>query len=540
MDVATFRTLQEIVHIGPGACAIEYLEQVAVEASQRLDIDHLLIAAPSDVDPEMVRTRVAVRRGAVIEPVIYPLAGTPCAGVLEQRSSCAFGPGVAAQFPEDRLLAEMRIETYLGAPVLAPDGELCGLVSFLFERDVQERDGLMAVLEFLAARVGFELQREALAVEQRRRTEVQSSRDRVHALGALAGGLAHDVNNMLTAVLGHVEIARESLQPDAPAHESLTVIRDVAERAGQLMRDLVEYARPRTPAESEFGAVHDAVRCVERLLDHVGQRGIDVEVVCDARHDVVPLTPAQLQQIVLNLAINARDAMPGGGRIRIATATLPAVADDGGSTLLLSVEDQGFGIAAGDRGRVFDPFFTTKATRPATLAPGTGLGLAIVQSLVTAAGGRISFESRPGRTQFRVELPAVEPALQDAPRARRLEGRVATVLVVDDDDAVRDVVARALSMGGHRVVVAQNAAEGVRALEDPAVDAMVCDVAMPGDSGDAVLAVAAARRPGLPILVITGDTRGPAAERASKHPGVRLLSKPFRSEDLRAAVAALV
>ncbi|HQR29086.1 MAG TPA: ATP-binding protein, partial [Anaeromyxobacteraceae bacterium] len=323
---------------------------------------------------------------------------------------------------------------------------------------------------------------------QRRLEEQLRQSQKLESIGRLAGGVAHDFNNLLTVIMGGAAMLRESLASGRPADpEDVDQIEEAAARARDLTSQLLTFARKQliAPVPLDFGEV---VRASERLLRRVIGEDVRLEVRAQPGLWPVLCDPGQMEQLLLNLAANARDAMPRGGTLAIETrnALLPDTA--GGPAIewvLLLVRDTGAGMSPEVLDRLFEPFFTTKE-----VGKGTGLGLATVHGIVTQNGGRVRVESHPeSGTSFEIRFPrtrAVPAAATapDAPRKSRPARGDATVLVVEDDPRVRSVTVRALEGAGYRVLVAPDGptALAIAATTGP-LDLVVTDVVMPGMSG---------------------------------------------------------
>lgn len=371
----------------------------------------------------------------------------------------------------------------------------------------------------------------AMDVTERRRMQDELLQaGRLESLGRLAGGLAHDFNNLLAAMLGSIELLGD-VCPDS-GQEDLATLRHVTLRARDLTAQLLAFARQQ---RIELATVDAAtlLHKVERLLERLVGPRIELHVsAIDAPPEGlhVRADAAQLEQVLVNLVVNARDAMPNGGRI---TLNLGRELDADGSRewVRFEVHDQGRGIQKEHLGHVFDPFFTTKPT-------GTGLGLASSYGVVQTHGGSITVESEPGQGAcFRVKLPRVypEPALAAAlPLTAPGKGRV---LVVDDDDSVRSSTTRMLQTLGYEVLSAVDGAEAEALARQPgaALDLLVCDLAMPGKSGPEVARVIRDLYPHIKVLFVSGYPRG--AER--ELPAESFLQKPYDREALARKLSAL-
>jgi len=363
---------------------------------------------------------------------------------------------------------------------------------------------------------------------------------KMEAVGRLAGGIAHDFNNLLTAILGSAELLLDTLAPEAPEREDLEEIRKAAKRAGDLTRQLLAFSRQQvlTPQVLDLNVL---VANMEKLLRRL--IGEDIELRTAPARDLaaVKADPSQLEQVIVNLAVNARDAMPQGGRLTIETANVEldqAYAEQHfpaqpGSYVLLAVSDTGTGMDAATMSRIFEPFFTTKET-----GKGTGLGLATVYGVVKQSGGYIWVYSEPGQgTSFKVYLPRVteapEPTRPGPAAAAPLRGSE-TVLLVEDDEMVRTLTRRMLEARGYTVLSASRGEDALGVVErhDGPIDLLVTDVVMPGMSGRAVAQRLLELRPGLKVLYLSGYTDDAIVRHGMLEPGIAFLQKPFSADAL--------
>ncbi|MEZ5101334.1 MAG: response regulator [Thermoleophilia bacterium] len=380
---------------------------------------------------------------------------------------------------------------------------------------------------------------ERLREVDRLREELRQSQ-KLEALGRLAGGIAHDFNNILTGIMGYGELALLRLGEEDGARRDVEEMQRAAERAAGLTRQLLVFSRKQvlSPAVVDVVAV---VRESESMLGRI--IGEDVRLEVDAPDGALPVRAdaAQLQQVVLNLAVNARDAMPDGGRLVIQTALAePRSADDpelpgGGPCALLAVTDSGCGMDEETLGRAFDPFFTTKDD-------GTGLGLATVYGIVSQAGGRVSIASRPGRgTTVTALLPLVgaAPAPSGEEAAAAPGGGDATILLVDDEDVVRDVARRVLVASGYTVLEARFGAEAIVAAEehDGPIDLLLTDVVMPHMSGRELAERLVADRPELVVVYMSGHADDAVLRHGVLAGGSPFVQKPFTAGRLLRDVA---
>jgi CheY-like chemotaxis protein len=371
----------------------------------------------------------------------------------------------------------------------------------------------------------------------------------MEAVGLLAGGIAHDFNNLLTVILGYSEWLLQQMPAEAPGRTDLDEIRKAGARAEMLTRQLLAFSRQQM-LEWRVADFNDIVADVEKLLHRV--IGADIELVTELdRHiDPVKVDVGQMEQVLMNLAINARDAMPGGGRLSIRThqrlLTKPyrssGVTVDPGRYLVVAISDTGTGMTPEVVKQIFDPFFTTKEA-----GRGTGLGLSTVYGIVKQSSGFIFVETSPGHgATFEVYLPSVDEPVQAAVKADA--GRHAgaagseTVLLVDDDAGIRDLLRRALKGGGYEVITAPDGVEALAAAEshEGTIDCLITDLVMPRMGGSELASRLAARRPELSVLYISGYTNRQEWRTDASQAGRAYLLKPFTPSVLMRKVRDLL
>jgi PAS domain S-box-containing protein len=379
---------------------------------------------------------------------------------------------------------------------------------------------------------------ESLRVADERLRGVQ----RMEAVGRLAAGIAHDFNNLLTAILGSTDLLLEALPPDHPAREDALETRQAALRAADLTRQLLAFSRQQVlaPRVLDLNAV---VRDVERLLRRLIGEEVGLRTVLAADLAVVRADPSQIEQVLVNLAVNARDAMPRGGTVTIETANVsldgayvanqPLVA--AGDYVMLALSDTGTGMDAATQARVFEPFFTTKER-----GKGTGLGLATVYGIVKQSGGYVWVYSELGiGTTFKIYLPRVtggevaeRPIAAPVPAAT-LHGSE-TILVVEDQEEVRTLIRKILEARGYRVLAAANGAAALQAaaLHPGPIHLLLSDVIMPGMSGREVSRLLTPTRLSLRTLYVSGYTDESIVQHGVLEPEVEFLQKPFTAEGL--------
>jgi len=375
--------------------------------------------------------------------------------------------------------------------------------------------------------------------ERHRLQEQLRQAQKMEAVGRLAGGVAHDFNNMLTAILGYSELLTEQIGPDKPIGRDLRAIATAAERAAALTRQLLAFSRKQVLSMTPLNltrVVRDTEAMLRRLIGE--QITINTELAEDL--DAVMADGTQLDQVLINLVVNARDAMPRGGVVTIETRNATLDEDfvsthqgaTAGSYAMLSVSDTGVGMTREVQTRIFEPFFTTKGP-----GRGTGLGLAAVYGIVKQLGGYVSVESAPEcGSVFRIYLPKTDQPAHAPPAATASVSPVGaeTILLVEDEDGVRSFIKIALQRFGYRVVEAASAPAALALLEgmDAPVHLLLTDVVLPGMDGRELAAHVTRARPGVQVLFMSGYTDRMRTADGYLEPGVHLLEKPFTAETL--------
>lgn len=410
----------------------------------------------------------------------------------------------------------------------------------------RHRDGSWRVLQSIGRRMAPVEKGEGLIVVNSRDVTIQKQLEtqlrqaqKMEIVGRLAGGVAHDFNNLLLVISGHRELLEQAFSHAEDLRESLAEIGRAVERAAALNRQLLAFSRRQVlePKVLDLnGVVTAAGKMLRRLI------GEDVKLITNLQPGLDPVRadPGQLDQVILNLALNARDAMPQGGILQLETYELEldrlpancirgeADVPSGGRYVLLAVTDTGTGMTPEVQARIFEPFFTTKAE-----GQGTGLGLSVVHGIIQQSGGHLEVVSQPGcGTTFRVYLPAVRgPAVVRVANVpdRPAAGRGETVLLAEDEDPVRAVTAQLLEVLGYRVLQASSGAEALRLAETSRekIHLLLADVVMPGLSGRQLADALKSRDPGLKVLFQSGYTDDAVIRCGISQAEVAFLQKPF-------------
>ncbi|MBA3657450.1 MAG: response regulator, partial [Gemmatimonadaceae bacterium] len=367
---------------------------------------------------------------------------------------------------------------------------------------------------------------------------------KMEAIGTLAGGIAHDFNNMLTVIRGHAELLKETLHPSLPEFDDLTQILIASDRGAALTHHLLAFSRKQMlePVPLDLNVVLSSLAPMLRRL--IGE-DIEIELAPTGDLFVTTADPGQMEQVMVNLIVNARDAMPRGGRITIGTENVlvsdqkPLSGLPFGSYVMLSVSDTGHGIPAALRDRIFEPFFTTKE-----VGKGTGLGLSTVFGIVKQSGGYLLLDSEVDQgSTFRIYLPieahAPAPTSRDVATFTEVGGSE-TILLAEDEEAVRALVRRVLENNGYTVLVARDGSDAIRlaAAHACAINLILTDVIMPGTGGVELARRVREHCPDTPVLYMSGYNDEDIARRGGLGEHSRLLQKPFTAMALALAVRA--
>jgi hypothetical protein len=370
---------------------------------------------------------------------------------------------------------------------------------------------------------------------------------RMESVGRLAGGVAHDFNNLLTVILSHAAFLEEALPANTPLHQDACRIREAGDRATALTRQLLAIASPRVSGNGTAD-VNQVVAAMETLLRRL--IGEDIDLRTQLTQDLAPVRAdaSQVEQMVLNLVVNARDAMPDGGRLTMSTSVVVLDSEmarshaplQPGPFVRLTVTDTGSGMDQATLEHVFEPFFTTKEA-----GKGTGLGLSTVYGLARQAGGCVEVTSELGNgTVFNLWLPKAEgqPAARvETPRPDAPAGTGECVLVVEDEETVRTLTCRILERGGYRVLRSASPAEALRMLEtlEEPIDLLLTDVVLPGMNGRELARRVLAARPGIKVIYMSGYAHNALSDRGVRA-GAILVNKPFTAEGLRRVVRGVL
>jgi PAS domain S-box-containing protein len=519
-------------------------ERFAEEVRKLIHFDRLAI---NIVDAKNETITIAYAAGLNIDDRlqgnVFSLKGSANEDLIRTRSAILIQTEdeqeVARSFPTLLSTFQAGFRSLLSVPLISKD-QVIGALHFraLKPRAYTETDIRLA--ERVGTQVAGAIYNAQLFTERLSLQEQLRHSQKMEAIGRLAGGIAHDFNNLLTVISGYSQLSLSLLRQDEPLAENLAEIQRATERATALTRHLLAFSR-RQILDMRLTDLNHIVQDLDKMLRRV--IGEDIELTTVLARDLwkVKLDPSQIEQVILNLAVNARDAMPKGGRLTIETANAQLgpeivrshVGVKPGSYVKLSIRDTGIGMSQEVIERVFEPFFTTKEK-----GKGTGLGLSTVYGIVIQSGGTIWVRSEPGQgATFEIHFPrTTETEETFIPRSvpvRRLLGSE-TILLVEDEEAVRVLARKTLQSFGYRVLEAINGEEALRVVAKgrDKIHLLLTDVVMPGMSGREVAERLSPLFPGLKILYMTGYADTAIVHHGILEPGTALLLKPFKPDGL--------
>jgi len=436
-----------------------------------------------------------------------------------------------------------------------------GASRWFLGRGTPARDGGGGIVQWFGTCTDIDDQKRSAESLERTLRDLQAEMDRrrqledqlvqaqkMEAVGRLAGGVAHDFNNLLTAILGYNEMLSAEVRGQPDLSEYTEEVARAAQRASALTGQLLAFSR-RQVLRPRVVDLNRLVGQTEKMLRRIIGEDIEFESRLAPGLHAVRVDPAHIDQVILNLAVNSRDAMPGGGRLTVETANVELTEEYAGTHMgvkpgqyvMLAVSDTGSGMDAATRARLFEPFFTTKEK-----GKGTGLGLSIVYGIVKQNGGEILVYSEPRKgTAFKIYLPAVfEPAESPAEDTAGTEERPAaeTVLIVEDEDQVRTLARTMLERRGYRILEARSGDEALRIARefDGRIDLVLTDVVMPRMSGQELAEAISAERGGVRVLFMSGYTDNGIVHQGALAPGTPYIQKPFTSAGLCAKVREIL
>jgi PAS domain S-box-containing protein len=485
------------------------------------------------------RTVAIYHDGRFEDNVTYTLQDTPCGDVVG-KSICCFATDVRHLFPRDAILQEMMAESYAGTTLWDSQGRPIGLIAVIGRRPLTNPHLAESILKLVAIRAAGELERRDTEAEKANLQTQLMQAQKMESVGRLAGGVAHDFNNMLGVILGHVEMAEEQVSVIDPLFEDLKEIKKAAQRSADLTRQLLAFARKQTVSPKVLD-LNETVAGLFKMLRRLIGEDIDLAWLPGQGLWQVKIDPTQVDQILANLVVNARDAIDGVGKITIETdnATLDEeycldhMGFVPGDYVMLSISDNGCGMAQEVREHLFEPFFTTKE-----VGQGTGLGLATIYGIVKQNGGFIYVYSEPEEgTTFKIYLPrhiGKAGAVGRGVMTEALPQGRETILLVEDEPANLQLGKRMLEHMGYRVLAAGTPGAALRLAEEHAgeIHLLLTDVVMPEMNGRDLARRLISLYPDIKRLFMSGYTANVIAHHGVLDEGVHFIQKPFSRAEL--------
>lgn len=541
--------LQAITHIcnvKQSVYGINYLKEIMKRFAELYQFDFAILGEPSSPNCEVIQTTLMWSHGTFKENISYDLTGTPCENVLGGDQICLYDRDVSAAFPKDTMLQEMGVSSYVGSRLLSPEGKLLGLIAFMSEQPTVVNEGFYTVLDFFASRAGMELERENLNKQSQDRALQENRQIRLASLGQLVNGVAHDFNNLLAGIMGHAELLDLKLKDNEQARPHVDGVLRSVTRAKHLTRQLLDFAQP----QANHHEVTDIVQVIEELQQLVVptlNSDIDVRTQLPLKPLIAKIDGSHLQQVLLNLILNAKDAMPNGGILSISADIAPgdsidpAKESENRHNIRLTVTDTGTGIDADSMNSIFDPFYTTKE-----VGKGTGMGLASVHSIIQTYGGVVTVESVPGEgTCFTVLLTSGDKVVDESPTEDSQPSLQKHILLAEDDEAIAGTASEFLTLKGYTVSVVRDGLEAynlVNQLNDSteAFDLIIADLNMPKMSGKELLDYVASLSLNTRFIIATGDPSRLDVKAIELNAGYAVMMKPFSLTSLAEKVSELL
>ncbi|MCL4477200.1 MAG: response regulator [Nitrospirae bacterium] len=524
------RMLNNIYHIATSRRGEEFLDEVVMAISRMFDLNSLI----ARVGPEGESAHVVAMYygGELKKDINISLKGTVCEGVVTKKQLVVFEKDAYKQFPSSNFLLPIKADSYIGLAVFNRKGDVVGIVNaFGKEREFTESD--IKVFQTIGQMVATEFERIDEDVEKEKVREQLFQAQKLEAVGTLAGGIAHDFNNMLQGILGYASLLKMKISEDDPIQRPLSVIESSAEKAGELTKQLLGFARKGKYVVEPLNLnalVDDVFKIITRTFDRA------IEITTTLKDDLWTIDGdrSQLEHVILNLCLNARDAMPSGGRLHIETMNVELRKEEiqhpwlrPGRYAALRVADTGMGMNEEVKKHIFEPFFTTKEK-----GKGTGMGLAMVYGVVKNHDGFITVDSEIGKgSSLTIYLPAVEKeARKEEVEERSLPHGKGTILVVDDEEFIRIFARETLEKLGYQVMEASNGLEAVEiySARKKEIDLVILDLIMPKMGGEETFRNLKTIDPEVKVLISSGYGIGEQTKEMMSDTGIRgFVQKPY-------------
>ncbi|MGD0885776.1 MAG: response regulator [Thermodesulfovibrionales bacterium] len=528
--------LNNIYHIVFSKRGEDFFSEAVLAISRLFNLNSLIarINRDRENDAEIV---ALILNGELQKGLTISLEGSPCEGVVAKRHMVVIENDAYHEFPLSELLVSSKAESYVGFAVFNRRGEVIGLIN-AFGRQREFRESDIKVLQTIGQMVASEFER---LDEEREREQIREQlyqAQKMEAIGTLAGGVAHDFNNMLQGILGYVSLLKIKISESDPIFKPLSVIERSAEKAAELTKQLLGFAR-KGKYVLEPVTLNDIVDDVIKIVSRTFDRAIEIKTALQRDLWTVEADRSQIENVILNLCLNARDATPAGGILRIETVNqeireeeIPYPWFKAGRYSVLKISDTGMGMAEEVKKHIFEPFFTTKEKDK-----GTGMGLAMVYGVVKNHDGFITVDSEPGKgSAFTIYLPVVEkePA-KIKTEVKEIPHGQGTILVVDDEEFIRNLATDILHELGYKVLHAANGQEAidVYTLRKDEIDLVILDLIMPKMGGAEAFQKLKGIDPGVQVLISSGyGLEEKTGEMINEEGIVGFIQKPYHIIDI--------
>lgn len=524
----------------------DFFASLARYLSETLSMEYVCIDR-LEGDGLTAQTVAIYNRGKFETNVTYTLKDTPC-GEVVNKHVCCYPSGVRQWFPRDAALQELMAESYFGTALLDSKGQPIGLIAVIGQQALPNSRQAESLLRLVAPRAAGELERRRSEEEKAKLQARLNQAQKMESIGRLAGGVAHDFNNILQTILGYTEMAMEDARPGSPLLESLTEIRNAANRSADLTRQLLAFARKQTIAPRVLD-LNETVEGMLKMLRRLIGENIDIAWLAGTHLWPIRIDPSQINQIMANLCVNARDAIENVGNVTIETKNISFnesycavhIGFVPGDYVLLEVSDNGIGMDKQTVANIFEPFFTTKE-----MGKGTGLGLATVYGIVKQNNGFINVYSEPDHgTTFKIYLPRHVLGDADVPvenPEKPLEGGSETILLVEDETTILHMGQSMLEKLGYRVLTTSTPEEAILMAKKHAgeIHLFITDVIMPGMNGGDLANHLLTLDPNLKRLFMSGYPANVIDRHGVLEEGVHFIQKPFAMKDIACKVRSVL
>ncbi len=549
-DITTRKQIEEVqlflAKMSSGDEKEPFFNELSRFLAEKISMDFICIDR-LDSDGLTAHTLAVWHDGTFEDNISYTLKDTPCAEVVD-KSICYFPAKVAQLFPNDEVLQDLKAESYAGITLIGHTGQPVGLIAVISRKPMKNPSLVQSMLKLVAERSVGELER-LNAAEEKAKLEIQLQQNqKLESIGRLAGGVAHDFNNMLCVIMGHAEMALDKINPNDSVYNDLKEIATAAQRSAELTRQLLAFARKQTIAPKQLD-LNQTISGMLKMLKRLIGEEIDLNWQSEAELWSILMDTSQIDQILANLCVNARDAITGVGAIIIEAANCKfsekyCANNNGylqGEFVRLSVKDSGCGMNLETMEHIFEPFFTTKA-----INEGTGLGLSTVYGAVKQNNGFIIVNSEEGHgTTFNIYLPRYigeNESKKENDQLSPVKCGKETVLVVEDEKIILKLTTAMLNKLGYNTLSANTPAEAISKVKsyNDDIHLIITDVIMPEMNGRDLSKLIIDLHPETKCMFISGYTADVIAHHGVLEEGVKFLQKPFSIKDLASLVRDVI